>query len=37
MTKYKGCSTSSREVAWFWDAMSQLTTQEHSLFLRFVW
>ena len=37
MTKYKGCNPSSPEVAWFWEAMVQLSPQEHSLFLRFVW
>eukprot|EP00045_Choanoeca_perplexa_P017892 m.270728 g.270728 ORF g.270728 m.270728 type:complete len:4196 (-) comp17668_c0_seq1:27-12614(-) len=37
ITKYKGCNSSCKQVNWFWQAMANLTPEEHSLFLRFVW
>lgn len=34
---YKGVDATSSLVNWFWEVMEELTNQERSLFLRFVW
>ena len=37
VTQYKGTSETSNYSAWFWEALTQFTSAECSLFLRFVW
>ena len=34
---YKGIEAIAPLVQWFWEVMEEFTTQERSLFLRFVW
>ena len=34
---YKGIEATAPLVQWFWEVMEEFTTQERSLFLRFVW
>lgn len=34
---YKNIDASAPLVHWFWEVMEELTNQERSLFLRFVW
>ena len=34
---YKNVESTSDLIGWFWDVMDELSNEERSLFLRFVW